>query len=1791
MLHGTVIAPDESQFAVSTSKFPGIATGSAAAGGDVVVIPDAFLLFNCEFKRVGDDLKLIGEDGRTHTVPDYFKGDKHPTLATAQGAQIPAAVIDALAGGQREQYAQAGAQPGVAEAIGKVATVTGNATIVRNGVAVTVNAGDVVLKNDVLRTGGDGALGVTFNDGTTFSLSANAQMSVNEFVYQDGGANNQAVFNLVRGSISFFASQVAKTGDMKVSTPTATMGIRGTTVVVDITVNTQTGNIGQVQIKLYADANGNVGRVEVFSNTGQPLGTLTATATGFVITPGQTQPADAQQVSQQDAARDLALLQQLFNSTNIGNQLLQQGGPNDNPQPNSNPNTNGSNGSSTNPSVIITVDQTQAGPGTTTTTVTGVTINPPATTTTDDDGGQDDTDDDTPAPVIVETENVPTVNTIVGSDESEYIEGTPGVDVIFAGGGNDTVYALGSDDQVYGEDGDDLIVGGSGAGNDLYDGGGGNDTVSYGSTTQGVIVDLDAGTATGFEIGTDTLVDIENATGGSGGDLIAGTEGANVLDGGGGHDEIDGHGGDDTMVGGEGNDTIFVHDGGEWSVDGGAGIDRIVFVGEFDSLSDEGGPEAGNVEIVDMNSTHDNEVDFDAEGIAEMNDAGVLRVLGSSGDVVNIGGGDEDWHPDGYWRLAEAGVAYEDDDATPGVLFNKFEFVSYDEDEEDEIVVATVWLEQGIQSDLYDLVSEPSASDDTAGMTENQVLFVDALANDDSAGSNPATLQSLGAIAIEGPDGVTLGTPAIVIENNQIRVTPGTAFDALAEGETATITIPYTMQNGDGATATAVATVTVTGSNDAPYFSTRPEGFQSIGSVSGSSSFGGIEAVQIITEGATAAEIETFLGLDAGTLAAASAQDAESGARLNPTNGAAVAFDLELAAGETVTVTWNFVSAEYEPFNDFAFFSLAPNFGEKLADIFAIGDGANDGVLHSSGWQEYSYTADVTGEHRLGLGVVNTGDTAFNSFLYISGFSGLGFTRSTSEDGGIETFDLLNGALDVDTNDILVAVNVVTSATDQNGDPVDVADAVAIEGNSVTIDPTFFNYLAAGESVAVVVHYGVSDGHTITNNTATLVVAGADDELPNTAPATDDVAAQGSEDASAIAVALEGTDPEDGEITTFRITSLPDHGTLYAQDVSASMVAVTLNQLVDLGDSKQFFFVPENNWSGETAFTYAAVDSDEAQDQTPATATITVNAVNDAPATDAVQASGIEDQPNRIAIVLSGDDVDGTVTTFRITGGIADGTLYTSAEGGAEILGNDTVSAQEDGTRTVYFQPNADFSGQVTIEYAAIDNQGLQDESPATATIDVAAANDAPALDDTALAAIEAGTADPQGDTIANLFTGKFDDVDAGSSFAGIAVTQNEADAETQGYWQYWCEGVNVWLDIGLVSPATALALSANTLIRFLPAQGFAGTPSPLLVHALDDTYGGEFTYAGDADRVLIDATINGGSTAISDQAAEIGTTVMESGPAVVTGTVLTDGGFDLSTIVLGIAEGDFLGIFPGGNEGENVIRLDLFGIEYQIATLGLDTIEGENEDDIILTGGTITGLHILDETGGLFEASGFHIPAVDLMAALEFYDSNEQNFGALDALFDLYTYSMTGRAGPDTIGGGLLNDTIGGGGGADLMEGDGGDDVFLVRDAASWTVAGGAGVDTLRFEGEFDILDDYDTQEGGDGPDVAGIEIIDMNEDTANIVDIDVEGVMDMLALSELGTLRVLGGGNDEINLNNNFWNPLEGAWEPGQTGVSFDEDDDYTDGVVFNEYIFIDGETPLATIYVQQGIQANLG
>jgi FecR protein len=221
----------------------------------------------------------------------------------------------------RAQDPAGGVQAGAdaAGAVGQVATVQGSATVTRTDgkEAIALQINHPIFKNDVLATAANSSLGVTFDDQTTFSLSANTRIVVNEYVYQEGGHGNFAAFDVAAGTAAFVASLVAKTGYIRVTTPVGTLGIRGTTGVVEVP---ESGAAGEPKIKLYADVDGHVGRIEVFNPQGARLGALTLSASAFTLrlAAGGQVEALPYQIPPQEAARDRLVLQRLFVSHNIG---------------------------------------------------------------------------------------------------------------------------------------------------------------------------------------------------------------------------------------------------------------------------------------------------------------------------------------------------------------------------------------------------------------------------------------------------------------------------------------------------------------------------------------------------------------------------------------------------------------------------------------------------------------------------------------------------------------------------------------------------------------------------------------------------------------------------------------------------------------------------------------------------------------------------------------------------------------------------------------------------------------------------------------------------------------------------------------------------------------------------------------------------------------------------------------------------------------------------------------------------------------------------------------------------------------------------------------------------------------------------------------------------------------------------------------------------------------------------------------------------------------------------------
>ena len=181
---------------------------SAHAPPGAIIVLDAQLLFKGDFKQSGVDL-VLSKDDRELVLQDYFKGEKRAALASPDGAYLTGDIVSALAG--HVQLAQADGSPSTATVIGHVTKLVGTATAIRNGVSIILNQGDNVNKGDVVQSGSDSTLGLTFIDGTVFGLGQNAKMVLNEMVYDPNGSNNSSLLSLVQGTISFVAGATAST--------------------------------------------------------------------------------------------------------------------------------------------------------------------------------------------------------------------------------------------------------------------------------------------------------------------------------------------------------------------------------------------------------------------------------------------------------------------------------------------------------------------------------------------------------------------------------------------------------------------------------------------------------------------------------------------------------------------------------------------------------------------------------------------------------------------------------------------------------------------------------------------------------------------------------------------------------------------------------------------------------------------------------------------------------------------------------------------------------------------------------------------------------------------------------------------------------------------------------------------------------------------------------------------------------------------------------------------------------------------------------------------------------------------------------------------------------------------------------------------------------------------------------------------------------------------------------------------------------------------------------------------
>ena len=283
------------------------ALGVSSVSGRVH-LPASEDFLRADFARSGPDLLIQTPGGGHYVVPGYFMAEAIPFLETFDGAVLSPKLVSALAGpqvigmvAQAAQPGQAALQnPGLGAPIGQVNEAEGGVDVRHvDGSQSTLSVGDPIFQGDVLETGPASHVGVAFVDDTIFSLDESGRMVVDEMVYDPDAQTGVFNAQVVQGVFSFVSGQVAKTSPdgMVISTPTNTIGIRGTTG-----AGRAGGEGTPNRISLLPDPDGNVGEMIVSNGAGfQVLNKAGASLTVFSFNAPMAPPVILSSVQIQQA--------------------------------------------------------------------------------------------------------------------------------------------------------------------------------------------------------------------------------------------------------------------------------------------------------------------------------------------------------------------------------------------------------------------------------------------------------------------------------------------------------------------------------------------------------------------------------------------------------------------------------------------------------------------------------------------------------------------------------------------------------------------------------------------------------------------------------------------------------------------------------------------------------------------------------------------------------------------------------------------------------------------------------------------------------------------------------------------------------------------------------------------------------------------------------------------------------------------------------------------------------------------------------------------------------------------------------------------------------------------------------------------------------------------------------------------------------------------------------------------------------------------------------------------------
>ena len=119
--------------------------------------------------------------------------------------------------------------------VGVTAAVNQQADLERNRARRTIVIGEDVIFQDRVITSTSALVQVMFVDGSAFTVGANSNVVIDEFVFDPATGSGELVAEVTRGALRFVGGRLSKgNNDVRLRTPVGTLGVRGAIVEIDL---------------------------------------------------------------------------------------------------------------------------------------------------------------------------------------------------------------------------------------------------------------------------------------------------------------------------------------------------------------------------------------------------------------------------------------------------------------------------------------------------------------------------------------------------------------------------------------------------------------------------------------------------------------------------------------------------------------------------------------------------------------------------------------------------------------------------------------------------------------------------------------------------------------------------------------------------------------------------------------------------------------------------------------------------------------------------------------------------------------------------------------------------------------------------------------------------------------------------------------------------------------------------------------------------------------------------------------------------------------------------------------------------------------------------------------------------------------------------------------------------------------------------------------------------------------------------------------------------------------------